>query len=124
MEQFYREGRLADDLPRLILENVRQIPAHVSKLIDESVNREQTGLFDTHPCTAERISASRQENATGIFVGEGPAKSLFSDFTALAINTTTEYYRDVFGATSIAREFIHSPNFWCDKHSSRKKWRR
>jgi Zn-dependent protease with chaperone function len=106
LDHFYREGRLADDLPRLIMENVRRISPEVCQKINEAIDAAKTGPFDTHPSDPQRIAAARRENAPGIFVGQGPATVLFTDFTGLSINTTADYYRDVFGA-NFERSRVH-----------------
>ncbi|MBN2024673.1 MAG: M48 family metalloprotease [Pirellulales bacterium] len=94
---FYREGRLGDNLPRLILANVDQIPSEVMAQLTKYLEEATAGLFDTHPSPAQRVAKARRENAPGIFRIEGPATALFGDFDDLARQATWDYYRSIFG---------------------------
>jgi len=95
--EFFREGRLGDNLPKLVMANVTQIPGEVLQKIDGMIDESTTGLLDTHPCDRDRIAAARRENAPGIFRHEAPATVLFRDFDALARNVTWDFYRGVLG---------------------------
>ena len=97
LEEFRREGRLGDDLPRLIAANVEQIPAEAQQLIDRQIAEHNTGLLDTHPCDRERIASARAEQAPGIFRLAEPAAVLFRDFAALSKTATFDFYRQTFG---------------------------
>jgi hypothetical protein len=93
----WKEGRLADDLPRLIAANVEQLPPQAMQAIDAGIERGRTGLFDTHPADRDRIASAVREDAPGVFHLDGPATDLFRDFDALAQAATADYYRGVFG---------------------------
>ncbi|MFO0888475.1 MAG: M48 family metalloprotease [Isosphaeraceae bacterium] len=93
----WKEGRLADNLPRLIAANVSQIPAEGIKAINAGIDRGKTGFFDTHPADRDRFAAARRVDAPGIFHLDGPASDLFRDFDALSRAATIDYYRAVFG---------------------------
>lgn len=95
--EFYREGRLGDNLPRLILANVEQLPAEVYAQIDDHIRNSKTGKWDTHPSDKDRIASAEKENAPGIFLLEQPASLVFSDFDAVARVVTADYYRQIFG---------------------------
>ncbi|HVA48380.1 MAG TPA: M48 family metallopeptidase [Pirellulales bacterium] len=94
---FAREGRLADDLPRLIVANVDQITPAGLESINKAVDEETTGLFSTHPASRDRIERAQEEQAPGIFHVELPAATLFRDFTALSRTCTFDLYRSLFG---------------------------
>ncbi|MBN2296014.1 MAG: M48 family metalloprotease [Pirellulales bacterium] len=94
---FYREGRLADDLPQLIMANVQQLPAEVLERINTSIDQSTTGLLDTHPCDKDRIASARRENTAGIFHLDDPASILFRDFSGQSKAVTWEYYQDCLG---------------------------
>lgn len=94
---FYQEGRLADNLPRLILANVEQIPAEIRAKVNRMVDESTTGLLDTHPADKDRIASARREDAPGIFHLDRPASVLFRDFDALSKNVTWDFYRAIFG---------------------------
>ena len=94
---FYREGRLADNLPRLIVANIAQIPAELFGKLNELIDNSKTGFFDTHPCDRDRIAAARKLNVPEIFHTDLPASAVFSSFHASASNVTYDYYCSIFG---------------------------
>jgi Zn-dependent protease with chaperone function len=95
---FYREGRLGDNLPKLILLNVDQLPEKVHAKIDEKILESKTGLFDTHPADPERMASAAKENTEGIFTLRLPAAHLFRRFDFLSRAVTWDYYKEIFGA--------------------------
>lgn len=95
--EFYREGRLGDDLPRLIVANIGQITDQGRKLIEQQADEEKAGWFSTHPADCDRIAQARAEAAPGIFRVEQPATLLFRDFAALSKTCTFDFYRQIFG---------------------------
>jgi Zn-dependent protease with chaperone function len=97
LQSFMHDGRLGDDLPRLMMVNVGQLTPAVHETIDSMIAESKTGLLDTHPCDRERIEMARRENAPGIFHSSRPATDLFRHFESLSKNVTWDFYRDVFG---------------------------
>lgn len=93
----FKQGRMGDNLPKLVMFNEMTMPARVKGELRKSLEESTTGLFDTHPSAKERIASSRQENAAGIFRLESPAAQLFVHFDALCKNITWDFYRDVTG---------------------------
>src|SRR6185437_1952057 len=93
LDEFRREGRLADDLPRLIAANAEQLPPNILAQIDERLVEHETGLFDTHPCDRDRIANARALHAPGLFHRQSPATVLFGDFAALCRTSTFDFYR-------------------------------
>ncbi len=104
--RFYQEGRLADDLPRLVMANVDQLPPEALKAADEAVDKSETGWFDTHPCDRERIASAHRENTKGVFRIQAPATLLFRDFPEVAREATLNFYRNIFGP-SFSEEAVH-----------------
>ena len=94
---FYSEGRLGDNLPKLILLNVDQLPEAVHTKIDEMILESKTGLLDTHPADTERMASAAQENTEGIFQLRLPAAHLFRRFDFLSRAVTWDYYKEIFG---------------------------
>ena len=104
--QFYDEGRLGDNLPKLIALNVEQIPAKLlSKLRDHEAKAE-TSIFDTHPADRDRIASAARENSNGIFSLPSPASHLFRRFDFHARAVTWDFYKEVFGE-ELKKESIH-----------------
>ena len=97
LDDFYREGRLCDDLPKLILHNSSRFSPEVLHKIDQMAERTKTGWLDTHPCQQERIASAAAEQAAGIFRLEMPASVLFADYDAQCRQVTLDYYREIFG---------------------------
>ncbi len=106
LSESWREGRLADNLPKLITANVGQIPPEAMQKIEENVTLGKTGLFDTHPTDRDRIFAAHAEDTDGVFQLEGPATDLFKDFDGLCRALTFEYYESVFGKHVVDRESL------------------
>lgn len=97
MGEFYREGRLGDDLPQLIASNLARIDDDVRTEIDEIIARTPTSPFDSHPSDRDRIAAAEREKAPGLFHLDWPVSVLFRDFTALSKAVTRDYYQSLFG---------------------------
>ncbi len=94
---FYRDGRLVDDMPRLLMSNLKQLPREAQDFVTQSIGEAKTGWFDTHPADKDRIAASAAERARGVFLSELPACVLFSNFDAACKGVTWDYYCSVFG---------------------------
>jgi Zn-dependent protease with chaperone function len=95
--QFFREGRLADNLPKLMAANVQQIPGKVMRQIQKSIDESRTGWLDTHPCDRDRIANAAKENAPGVFRLDSPARLLFRNFDDVARKVTWDFYRGILG---------------------------
>jgi Zn-dependent protease with chaperone function len=99
LSSYYRDGRLVDNLPRLIMHNVDQVPADVRKEADEQIAKSETTWFDSHPADKDRIAAAAAEQAAGVFHSNLPATVLFDNFAAAGKNVTWDYYCAVFERT-------------------------
>ena len=100
LAQSWQSNRLADDLPRLILENVGELQrAHSAVLAAarESSALETTKAFATHPANRDRIASAARERAPGLFQTEAPATVLFQDFDRIAREVTLAFYKSVIG---------------------------
>ena len=95
---FYRDGKLADNLPELIMSNVSQVPKKWLNKVAEYINESRTGIWDSHPCDRDRILSARAERAPGIFHLKYPARHLFFHYERLCKNVTWDLYSDIFGA--------------------------
>jgi hypothetical protein len=97
MNEHYSEGRLADNLPKLLLHNARHVPPEIHKLIAESIEKSQAHWFDSHPADKERIASAAAEQTPGAFQSRLPATVLFDNFDAAGKNVTWDFYCAVFG---------------------------
>ncbi|MEX0793090.1 MAG: M48 family metallopeptidase [Pirellulaceae bacterium] len=86
-------GTFPDNLPALLLQQADKLPAQTKMEIRNSVAKDKTGLFDSHPADKDRIASAKKEATPGIFDSTAPAKSLFRDFEALSKNVTWDIYR-------------------------------
>ncbi|MAD80571.1 MAG: M48 family metalloprotease [Pirellulaceae bacterium] len=91
------QGVLGDNLPQLVMHNISRIPSKTKSKLRKALASETTGLFDTHPSFASRVSNAQQENTPGVFRTDAPASSLLLHFDALCRNVTWDLYRDMFG---------------------------
>lgn len=97
LSQTWREGRLADDLPKLVQANIAQIPKASIDAINTMIDTRKTGLIDTHPADKDRIANAHLEGPHGIFTLDGPASDVFAAFDSLSRAVTFDYYRSLFG---------------------------
>ena len=99
LSQSWRDDRLSDDLPAMVVAKVSQLRANpeLAAKVKGEIFEEKTEWFMTHPSTPERIEAAKRENAPGIFHVDAPATVLFSDFEGLCKMATLYYYQGVIG---------------------------
>ncbi len=95
--QFYRDGKLVDDLPGLVMHNAGQLNAEHRVRIDSHIQESKTGLLDTHPCDRDRIASAQRERAPGVFRLEAPASILFRDCAALNRAVSADLYGELLG---------------------------
>jgi Zn-dependent protease with chaperone function len=93
----WRERRLPDDFPRLVLANVEYVNERPEQLqqMHERILAAKTGWADTHPSDGDRVESARRERAAGVFLVEGPAERLFVDYGELCRAATLDYYREI-----------------------------
>jgi hypothetical protein len=97
LASFHREGRLVDDLPKLMLANLKQLPKEAHDFVGKIIAESKTGVFDDHPSDQQRILAAHALAAPGVFHTDLPAQMLFGNFDALAKGVTWDYYCSIFG---------------------------
>lgn len=103
---FYREGRLPDNLPRLMIANIKQISEPLLTKLNKSIDESTTSLFDSHPSDKDRIAAARQVATGSVFQCGLPTSSLFTDFAAITRNVTYDFYCEAIG-NQIKPEDLH-----------------
>ncbi len=92
LNESWRAQRLPDSLPQLIVGTFPEIPPEVREEASRMAAGAKTGLFDTHPCDADRIRAAEALDAPGIVRSTDPATALFRDFAALGRKVTRLSY--------------------------------
>ena len=101
LHESWREGRLGDDLPAMIMAKVGQLLSkhrQAAAQFEADVLAARTGFFDTHPSTRDRIDIAQREQAPGVFRLDAPARVLFGDFDRMCKAVTLSYYRQAIGA--------------------------
>lgn len=116
LRHFYQEGRLGDNLPKLLMHNAQEMPAEVRQALDKYQAESKTGIFDTHPCDRDRIAAAKRMNAAGVFAMQRPAILLFSSFGTLARQATLAFYREAIG-DEFRTEMVHAVDSLLDRKS-------
>jgi len=96
VRQCWSSRRLPENLMLLIDHKSTSLPGEVHEKLTAAYAEEKTGWFDTHPCDADRISAVRRLNESGIFHSTEPSTRLFSDFAALSSAVTRHQYEKHF----------------------------
>jgi hypothetical protein len=91
-----RRGRVPVDLASYVSLRVGSLPVELHAAIRKSEGK--TGVFDTHPCDADRLRAADGLGLAGIIDGgHAPATSLFGQFEDLSARVTRDYYQHELG---------------------------
>ncbi len=94
----WRERRMPDNFPKLVLANIPQIPKELVAASQQCIDSGTTGWLDLYPCDRDRMAhAAIEEPGQGIFHLEGPATDVFRDFDALARVVSYDLYKSWLG---------------------------
>lgn len=107
LASYHREGRLADNLPKLLMSNLQQLPREAQDFVNKLIDETATGAFDSHPADKDRIASARAEASTGVFHSDLPATVLFNGFDQTAKNVTWDFYCTAFG-TTVRQDSLHN----------------
>lgn len=97
LDQSWREGRLADDLPGLVRAHRQSLGAEVIQALARHADEQDTGLFDTHPSDKDRIAGARREGDRPLFRSRHLATVLFRDFAAVSRGVSRRFYQSSLG---------------------------
>lgn len=87
---------LPANLPAFLLERAARVPCEPPTSATDPAAEETTRIFDTHPCTADRIRAADRAGEPGVLQGgEEPASRLFTNFEAVGAAATLHHYKHV-----------------------------
>ena len=84
LQEFFADGKMVDDLPRLVRLNQEQQPTELVEAIAAKVGSEKGNWYDTHPTDRDRIAVAKKQNARGVFSLDAPAEALFQRFDELS----------------------------------------
>jgi Zn-dependent protease with chaperone function len=91
----WRERRLADDLPALIVSKIPTMPQGLLQAVEKAAGNARTAFFDTHPSDRDRLRAAQRDPLDGIIRSEAPATELFADFAAVCRSVSFVYYQEI-----------------------------
>lgn len=97
LNRFYADGRLVDNLPRLVALNARDLKEEDREKIEQIRRETKAGLFDTHPSPEARASRLQSVGAPCRLNVDQPATVLFGNFDQLARAVTLDVYFANFG---------------------------
>ena len=104
IDGWYREGRLGDDLPMIMIARADEMPAELREELDRFINEAESSWFDSHPADRDRIASARAERAPGLFRLGRPASELFAGFPILCRLVTQDMYEHEIGESFDPRE--------------------
>lgn len=97
MYEFFKNGRLADDMIPLLRYCRSNLSFELEKEIIRSLQDPDVPWYSTHPSVANRIARAKEADQPGVFSLDRPASDLFWNFDALCKGITWDFYRDQFG---------------------------
>ncbi len=95
-QQFFLDGKLANDMPRLTQLNRDDQDQRLIEQIAKSTNEEKPSWHDTHPTDLQRIAQAQRQQELGIFHLEAPASILFADYASVCRMVTIDFFKEVF----------------------------
>lgn len=97
LANMWEEGRLGDDLCRLVQANRERIEPRVMPAVRQHLETSKTGTFHTHPANRDRIANARRETGAPVFDSPLPGTVLFRDFSALSHRVSRHFYETALG---------------------------
>ena len=96
LEETWRERRLPDNIPALVVARAASIEEHVKQRIQTSLSQSTTRVQGVHPADEERIAAAERDVKPGLMRGNGSTASLFESFSGSCKSATCRLYNDRF----------------------------
>jgi hypothetical protein len=97
LRQTWREGRLPEDLPRLMVQLLQHDRVKIERAVTESFLARREGVFGGSPSVEERIGNALAQKAEGIFQSDLPAIVLFRTPEDLGRRVTFNFFKGLFG---------------------------
>jgi len=97
LSQSWPTRQLVDDLPNYMNARAAILPDEAREHLHKEALAQETGLFDTHPSTRDRVDAARRIGADGILADDRGAAALFRDYAALCCDVTARLYAEQLG---------------------------
>ena len=102
------DGKLTDNLPKMIIDQSRKLPERYRDGITAGLKEPNTDRWSTHPSDAERIANADALAARGIFVVDLPGTALLARFERLCRQASLMHYRYVFGVSVKPEQLVSS----------------
>jgi Zn-dependent protease with chaperone function len=96
-DSWKKSERVPEDLSAVIATLADGISPEDVRKIETGLTKPRSGLLDTHPAYAERLTSARLEKTDGVFHFDGPATRLFQDFARMSRAASLDFYRQVIG---------------------------
>jgi Zn-dependent protease with chaperone function len=97
LQEQWKERRLVDNLPRMIVANRRQAGRSIGLEVERRIAQQVEGRFSTHPTSRQRIARALREKGVGVFASDLPAAVLFADVEALERRVSLALYQQQLG---------------------------
>ncbi|MFK7790096.1 MAG: M48 family metallopeptidase [Phycisphaeraceae bacterium] len=107
-QQFYRDRRLPNDLPAMVVTRARRMDDKQRKKLLRGEDQGHAEAFSTHPLTGKRIDAARALNSKGLIHDDRPARGLFRNFEKLCQDASEALYKEVIGKDYDAKHLTDS----------------
>ncbi len=88
------QQQLVDDVVEYIALETERLPHARRTEIEEAGAKAKTGIFDSHPCNADRIRKTAARGAAGVLQSAASADVLFNGFSDLSKAVTLAFYSD------------------------------
>lgn len=91
------DGKKIPNLPKVLADNLRRMPAQVEAQLAATADRHETDRFSKLPSDRDRIAAAKKIKAVPMFECELRSVQLFVDFDALARKATRRSAVELYG---------------------------
>ncbi|MEO0476947.1 MAG: M48 family metallopeptidase, partial [Planctomycetota bacterium] len=96
-QRFYRDRRLPNDLPAMVVTRARRMDEKQRKKLISGEDQGEVEAFSTHPLTGNRIDKAMALGSDGLVHEDRPARGLFRDFEKLCQQASENLYKEVIG---------------------------
>jgi Zn-dependent protease with chaperone function len=99
-------GSAPASMPAFMVQRAQHLPPDLLDRV-RGTGDEKTGVFDTHPCDADRIRAAEAARADGVLMNaDVPATILFNDFEGLSAAATRHHFEHDLGLSVAELTFV------------------
>jgi Zn-dependent protease with chaperone function/HEAT repeat protein len=118
--KFYRDRRLPNDLPAMVVTKARRMDTKQRKKIISGEEQDQAEAFSTHPLTSKRVDAALALKSKGLVHDDRPARGLFRDFDKLCQEASEALYKELIGKDYDAKHLTDSSRLIAEQEATDK----